>query len=206
VGERATVRFGVRRGDLRSQYWSIHCSARGDVYIASEKTGRFLHVSAHYSADHWRIVWIRPDGTEQVDDGAPPAERIPGTRVLAKILIPTSTVTDPVPKKQVVWVPTPTHDDMWTVFSILVSDPPGPAIRGAVPLGSYTLPDGRIVSLVAQHGPALLGSVRFSPVGGDIDEARRQTEAGTAAALMVGRDERGTLLLLDLRPERVADT
>jgi uncharacterized protein (DUF736 family) len=64
------LRFGVRSGDRVSQRWTIRAVAnRPDVYIASERTGQFLHISLHDPIYGIHVRATLPDGehTTRVD-------------------------------------------------------------------------------------------------------------------------------------------
>jgi hypothetical protein len=56
-------RFGVRSGDDFGQYWTLRASAtRMDFYLASQRTGAFLQVSAHDPAYGLHVRVKTPDG------------------------------------------------------------------------------------------------------------------------------------------------
>ena len=200
------VRFGVTVDGRYSQRWVVRAMAdRPDVYVMSQRTGRFLHLSLHDPAYGIHVKVNLSDGTREHRYSLP-MEVVPGVRRIAQIIVPPSMATyDGPPRRGVIWV---AGDDpeIWISFDI-VAEEPGSASRAAEwnrateLVGRIERSDGGTVTVVASLTRSHAGSLSFTPVSGTADAARQAAEEGRAHVLIHGKNADGSISFLELRAE-----
>lgn len=203
------VRFGVRDGDRHSQYWTVRAAARRpDIYVSSQRTGGFLHVSVHDPAYGLHVKVQSPQGeVKHVRPHPEPLAR--GVTRLVQLRVPKSAATYEAPTgRNVGWVAAPDDPEFWVSFEILALTAEAfaeeePAwMQGIVPIRLIGRADGTAVGVAARWMKGDGGSLALPAQPGD--RARIQAaldRGGEIRALLEGVNPDGSLWFLELRTE-----
>lgn len=202
------LRFGVRWRGRVSQRWTIKAMAnRPDIYIASERTGQFLHISLHDPLYGMHVKVTTPEGETHVvkDDWPPPLAD--GVQRVAQIAVPPEMATYPEPESEnVMRVQALDDPEVWISFDVIVEEP-GAAAReaewkkGSTLVGRIDRSDGGTVAVVASGMRGGGGSLSFKPIFGTAEAARDAARTGRARLVVHGRNPDGSLFFLELRSE-----
>jgi hypothetical protein len=191
-------RFGVSDGQRFSQYWKVSATARRpELVVSGNRSGNFLHLTAHENEAFWHIKIPLPDRVIE-RPWQPPREVVRGVRRLVRLLIPIHAVRYPPPPRagRVTWYPAPASERNWVEFTVLHCARGIPEIRSAHVLGTATLADGTIAVVMGRDSPAEPGSFTFHPP--DPDRDRDLLRQPTVGALVHGISDDGCLWFVDL--------
>jgi hypothetical protein len=198
------MRFGVRLDERHSQYWKVRADVgRPDFYVASQRTGRFLHVSLH-DPDYGMHVKVRaPEGLDQRVKPYP-RRLVPGVVRLVQLRVPQAAVSYPVPARSVTWIDRPDDEALWVSFEILAEEPgawrdEGSWNRGCTLVGRVPRSDGGTVAVAAWLMTGRDGTTSFD--AGSIeaaDAARAMIAKGGVRALIHGPNPDGSMWFLEL--------
>jgi hypothetical protein len=199
--------FGITDGARYSQYWTVKTVAkRSDVYLASERTGGFLHVSLHDPSygSHMKVTLRGPAQIVPIS----PTRYPPGVIRVASLFVPPAALHyEPHGRPAVRWLPAPNEDEVWAAFEVLVEEPglasetwwPGCSV-GSLLVGRLDVSDGSTVVVVVGATTGAPGSATFGADSADLAAARATIASGTARALVQGRSVDGSLWFLELSP------
>lgn len=201
------LRFGVRTEDRYSQYWTVRAGAtRPDFYLASQHTGRFLHISLHDPSYGMHVKVTAPEGEER--NVLPyPDPLVAGVTRLVQLRVPRAATTyDAPPGKEVAWVNAPGDPEVWVSFVVL-AEAPGADIRegewnrGTTPVGRVPRSDGGTVAVMAWPMRGSGGSLTLPGKPGDRERVQAALAEGTVRVLVHGPNPDGSLWFLDLSPD-----
>jgi hypothetical protein len=197
--------FGVTDGARYSQYWTVKTTAaRPDVYLASEQTGRYLHLSLHDPSYGWHVKVTIPGRAQTVPVIS--TRRSPGVSCIASLLIPPAVVRyGPHGRPSVRWLRASDDPRMWATFEVLLEEPgvaskaswPGRDV-GSLLVGRLTVTNGSTVVVVFAATAGTGGSATFRSNPADLVDIQAGTASGTAHAIVLGQAEDGTLWFLEL--------
>jgi hypothetical protein len=206
---RREVRFGVRDGDRYSQYWTVRAAAkRADIYVASQRTGGFLHISVHDPAYGLHVKVDAPQGP--VKHVLPHPEPLaPGVTRLVQLRVPKSAATYAAPTgRNVGWVAAPEDPEVWVSFEVLAlaaeafTEEEPAWMRGIVPIRMIERLDGSGVGIAARWIKGDAGSLTLPAQPGDRERIKAVLDSGgEVRALIEGVNPDGSLWFLELRTE-----
>jgi hypothetical protein len=206
------VRFGVRANGRYSQYWTVRASAKGpDIYVASQRTGRFLHVSVHDPRYGLHVKVDVPDG-QKTFRVPHPQPFVSGVTRLVQLRVPPATATFDAPTgRDVAWIEVLDDPNRWVAFEVLTmtaeafSEADPAWMRGVVPTGVIVRRDGSAVGVAAWGMTGDSGSLTL-PIGPeDRDRIRARIAAGAdIRAMLHGINPDGSIWFLELRSEAAA--
>jgi hypothetical protein len=215
------VRFGVRRGNLRSgTYKVVGSTTSDDVYIMSRHVGTQFKVSLHESGS-WRVS-VEPIDPATGETMAPvggatwgrPAPFGPGLTKVFAVLIGRDAVGTPL---------TPDvaeHVRLYEVppgakavqFTVIYADPgmpvttwPGANAMQTTLVGTFTLPTSRETVYVVAHALDALPAVNPPNGPGGVvpgfagEDLMQRAEAGTLRGILLGSDDDGMWWFMDGR-------
>jgi hypothetical protein len=199
------LRFGVTLAERRSQYWEVRASAkRSDIYLASERTGAFIHVSVHDPAYGLHVVARTPAGEQTVAIPHPVAV-LPGVVRLVELRLPQAVVsyTD-MTRKRVMWIERPDAQHVWVAFEVL-AEAAGAASReaewsrGCVIVGRVPRVDGGSVVVAGWLMTGQDGRFTFNTGTKEEADAVRAHVRGSEHRLLVnGTNPDGSIWFLEL--------
>jgi hypothetical protein len=201
------LRFGVRTEGRYSQYWTVRAGAtRPDFYLASQRTGRFLHISLHDPSYGMHVKVNAPDG--EVRKVLPyPDPFVPGVSRLVQLRVPRAAATsDAPPEKEVEWVDAPDDPEIWVSFEVLVEAPgadlrEGEWNRGTTLVGRVPRSGGGSIAVVWWPMRGSGGSLTLPGKPGDRERVQAALAKGTVRACIHGPNPDGSIWFLELSAE-----
>jgi hypothetical protein len=183
-------------------------ATRPDIYVSSQRTGGFLHISVHDPAYGLHVKVQAPQG--EVKHVRPHPEPLaPGVTRLVQLRVPKSAATYEAPTgRNVGWVAAPDDPECWVSFEVLALTAQAfaeeePAwMQGIVPIRMIERSDGTAAGVAARWMKGDGGSLTLPAQPGDRERIKAVLDGGgEIRALLEGVNPDGSLWFLELRTE-----
>jgi hypothetical protein len=165
-GPGGAARISVGEVGHRSGVWRIWANKnKADVYVAERGIARVQKFSLHQSGD-WRAQWTSVDHAQTytaskeriLDQWTRPQASSGGWTKGLSIFIPTTDVrhiaNDATKVADVLWLPIPDDPVVWGVHVVIAEPDRGfTSVKGAIPIGGFTLVSGEVALIVISQEP-----------------------------------------------------